>query len=227
MSSILIAEDEPRIVRFLAKGLQAQGYATACVATGTDALDLAMSGEFDLILLDLGLPGIDGLEVLARLRRAGRRTPVIVLTARDSTDDVVTGLDSGASDYVRKPFRLAELLARIRLQLRQEPAAQDFVLRNGGLSLDTRTRQMSVAGKTVDLSAREYALAEVFMRHPGQVLSREQLLSQVWGYDYDPMSNVVEVYVRYLRNKIGPDRIVTVRGAGYRLIRQTAPATAG
>ncbi len=220
MSNILIAEDEPRIVRFLAKGLQAQGYTTACAATGPDALDLAMAGEFDLILLDLGLPGLDGLEVLARLRRAGRRTPVIVLTARNSTEDVVTGLDSGASDYVRKPFRLAEVLARIRLQLRQEPAAEEFVLRNGSLSLDVRTRQMTAGGRTIDLSAREYALAEFFMRHPGQVLSREQLLSQVWGYDYDPMSNVVEVYVRYLRNKIGPDRIATVRGAGYRLVKE-------
>ncbi|HEX9063640.1 MAG TPA: response regulator transcription factor [Streptosporangiaceae bacterium] len=224
MSQILIAEDEPRIVRFLAKGLQAQGYATACAATGPEALDLALAGSFDLILLDLGLPGLDGLEVLARLRRAGRKTPVIVLTARNSTEDVVTGLDSGASDYVRKPFRLAELLARIRLQLRHEPGAEEFVLRNGSLSLDVRTRQMTADGRTIDLSAREFTMAEFFMRHPGQVLSREQLLSHVWGYDYDPMSNVVEVYVRYLRNKIGPDRIVTVRGAGYRLVREAAPA---
>lgn len=234
MSHILIAEDEPRIVRFLAKGLQAQGYATSCAATGQDALDLAMAGDFDLILLDLGLPGLDGMEVLARLRRAGRRVPVIVLTARDSTEDVVTGLDSGASDYVRKPFRLAELMARIRLQLRHEPVPEQFVLRNGSLTLDLRTRQVTVGGRTIDLSAREFALAELFMRHPGQVLSREQVLSQVWGYDYDPMSNVVEVYVRYLRHKIGADRIVTVRGAGYRLAKEAgkevgtaAPAARG
>lgn len=221
MSHILIAEDEPRIVRFLDKGLRAQGYATSCAASGQEALDLAMAGDFDLILLDLGLPGLDGMDVLARLRRVGRRVPVIVLTARGSTEDVVTGLDSGASDYVRKPFRLAELMARIRLQLRHEPKPEQFVLRNGSLTLDVRTRQVTVAGHTIDLSAREFALAELFMRHPGQVLSREQVLSQVWGYDYDPMSNVVDVYVRYLRNKIGADRIVTVRGAGYRLVKQS------
>ena len=226
MSQILIAEDEPRIVRFLAKGLRAEGYATSCATTGQDALDLALAGNFDLILLDVGLPGVDGLEVLARLRRAGDHTPVIVLTARNSTEDVVTGLDSGASDYVRKPFRLAELLARIRRQLRPESAAEEFVLRNGELSLNLRTRQATVAGRTIDLSAREFALAEFFMRHPGQVLSREQVLSQVWGYDYDPMSNVVEVYVRYLRNKIGADRIGTVRGAGYRLVRAAAETSA-
>jgi two-component system copper resistance phosphate regulon response regulator CusR len=220
MTRILIAEDEPRIVRFLTKGLQAQGYSTAWAADGKQALDLALSGEFDLLLLDLGLPVLDGLDVLAALRRRHVQMPVIVLTARDSTEDVVTGLDSGANDYVRKPFRLAELLARIRSQLRPEHRAEEFVLRNGDLSLDLRTRQAHVGGRTIDLSAREFALAELFLRHSGQVLSREQLLSHVWGYDYDPMSNVVEVYVRYLRNKIGADRISTVRGAGYRLVRE-------
>jgi len=220
VTRILIAEDEPRIVRFLAKGLQAQGYVTACAADGRQALDLALTGEFDLLLLDLGLPGLDGLDVLAALRRRAVRLPVIVLTARGSTEDVVTGLDAGANDYVRKPFRLAELLARIRSQLRPEHRAEEFVLRNGDLSLDLRTRQARAGGRTVDLSAREFALAEMFLRHPGQVLSREQLLSHVWGYDFDPGSNVVEVYVRYLRNKIGADRIATVRGAGYRLVRR-------
>lgn len=219
MSRILIAEDEPRIVRFLVKGLQAQGYATACATDGPDALHLARTGDFDLMLLDLGLPGMDGLDVLATLRREKVVLPVIVLTARTSTDDVVTGLDGGANDYVSKPFRLAELLARIRLQLRAEQRAEEFVLRNGDLSLDLRTRQAEAGGRTIDLSTREFALAEMFMRHPGQVLSREQLLSNVWGYDYDPMSNVVEVYVRYLRNKIGPERIAAVRGAGYRLVK--------
>lgn len=219
MSRILIAEDEPRIVRFLVKGLQAQGYATACAPDGPQALQLARSGGFDLLLLDLGLPELSGLDVLAALRRENIRLPVIVLTARASTEDVVTGLDSGANDYVRKPFRLAELLARIRLQLRAGQQAEEFVLRNGDLILDLRTHQAHVGAKIVDLSTREFALAEMFMRHPGQVLSREQLLSHVWGYDYDPMSNVVEVYVRYLRNKIGTDRIATVRGSGYRLVK--------
>jgi DNA-binding response OmpR family regulator len=220
MSRILIAEDEPNIVRFLVRGLQAQGHATTAAADGEVALYLAQSGEFDLMLLDLGLPRLDGLGVLAELRRSQIRLPVIVLTARDTPGDVVAGLDGGADDYLSKPFRLAELLARVRARLRPDHAREEFVLRSGGLSLDLRTRQAQVAGRTIDLSAREFALAEVFLRHPGQVLSREQLLSHVWGYDYDPGSNVVEVYVRYLRNKIGPDRIATIRGAGYRLNRE-------
>jgi len=225
MSRILIVEDEPRIVRFLVKGLQAQGYTTACATDGDEALHMALTGEFDLMLLDLGLPGgRDGLAVLAEVRRRAVRLPVIVLTARTATADVVTGLDSGANDYISKPFRLAELLARVRLQLRPDNRAEEFVLRNGSLSLDLRTRQAHVDGKAVDLSSREFALAEMLLRHPGQVLSREQLLSHVWGYDYDPMSNVVEVYIRYLRNKIGARRIRTVRGAGYSLVRDSPDA---
>lgn len=224
MSRILIAEDEPNIVRFLVRGLQAQGYATAAAADGALALDLAQTGEFDLMLLDLGLPRLDGFGVLTELRRRRIQLPIIVLTARDTPADTVASLDGGADDYITKPFRLAELLARVRARLRTDHARHEFVLRNGGLSLDLRTRQAQVAGRTVDLSAREFALAEVFLRHPGQVLSREQLLSHVWGYDYDPGSNVVEVYVRYLRNKIGPSRIATIRGAGYRLVRETSTA---
>jgi len=224
MSRILIAEDEPNIVRFLVRGLQAQGYATAAAADGVLALDLAQTGEFDLMLLDLGLPRLDGFGVLTELRRRRIQLPIIVLTARDTPADTVASLDGGADDYMTKPFRLAELLARVRARLRTDHARHEFVLRNGGLSLDLRTRQAQVAGRTVDLSAREFALAEVFLRHPGQVLSREQLLSHVWGYDYDPGSNVVEVYVRYLRNKIGPSRIATIRGAGYRLVREASMA---
>ena len=145
-----------------------------------------------------------------------------MLTARSAPDDIVAGLDGGADDYMSKPFRLAELLARVRLRMRDEPAREVFVLRVGDLSLDLRSRQAQVDGKIIDLSAREFALAEMLMRHPGQVLSREQLLSHVWGYDYDPGSNVVEVYIRYLRNKIGHERIVTLRGAGYRLVQPPA-----
>ena len=222
MTRILIAEDEPHIVRFLVKGLQAQGYATTAAEDGDEALALARSGGFDLMLLDLGLPGQDGLRVLARMRREHVALPVIVVTARGTSDDIVAGLDCGADDYLSKPFRLAELLARVRARLRPVPAREETVLRNGDLRLDLRTRQAQVAGRTIDLSAREFALAEVFLRHPGQVLSREQLLSHVWGYDYDPGSNVVEVYVRYLRNKIGPARITTIRGAGYRLVKEAA-----
>jgi len=217
MKRILIAEDEPRIVRFLVKGLTAQGYVTSSVDDGDLALQLAQTGEFDLMLLDLGLPGRDGFSVLTELRRCRSTLPVIVLTARNAPDDIVAGLDGGADDYMSKPFRLAELLARVRLRLRSEHAREVFVLRHSDLSLDLRTRQAHVDGKIVDLSAREFALAEMFLRHPVHVLSREQLLSHVWGYDYDPSSNVVDVYVRYLRHKIGFDRIVTVRGAGYRL----------
>ena len=223
MNRILIAEDEPGIVRFLEKGLRAQGYATASASDGDLALELAQTGEFDLMLLDLGMPGRDGFAVLTELRRRRVRLPVIVLTARKAPDDVVAGLDGGADDYMTKPFRLAELLARVRLRLRAEPAREVFVLRVGDLSLDLRTRQAQADGAVIDLSAREFALAEVLMRHPGQVLSREQLLSHVWGYDYDPGSNVVDVYVRYLRNKIGPERIATVRGAGYRLVQPAQP----
>jgi len=224
MTRILIAEDEPHIVRFLVKGLQAEGYATTAAEDGDQALRLARSGAFDLMLLDLGLPRRDGLRVLGEMRRARVSMPVIVVTARGSSEDIVTGLDSGADDYLSKPFRLAELLARVRARLRPAPAREAAALRNGDLVLDLLTRQARVGSRTVDLSAREFALAEVFLRHPGQVLSREQLLSHVWGYDYDPGSNVVEVYVRYLRNKIGPDRIATIRGAGYRLVKEPAPA---
>jgi DNA-binding response OmpR family regulator len=223
VSRILIAEDEPHIVRFLAKGLHAQGHSTASAPDGESALHMARTGEFDLMLLDLGLPKLDGSGVLTELRRQQVRLPIIVLTARSSPDDIVASLDGGADDYLTKPFRLAELLARVRARLRPAHAQEQFVLAQGDLSLDLRTRQAQVGRRTIDLSAREFALLEVFLRHPGQVLSREQLLSHVWGYDYDPSSNVVDVYVRYLRAKIGPDRIATMRGAGYRLLR--APAT--
>ena len=222
MSRILIAEDEPHIVRFLAKGLHAQGHSTASAPDGQSALQMARTGEFDLMLLDLGLPELDGSSVLTELRRQQVRLPIIVLTARSSADDIVNSLDGGADDYLTKPFRLAELLARVRARLRPAHAQEQFVLAYGTLSLDLRTHQAQVGRRTIDLSAREFSLLEVFLRHPGQVLSREQLLSHVWGYDYDPSSNVVDVYVRYLRNKIGADRIATVRGAGYRLLREPA-----
>jgi two-component system, OmpR family, copper resistance phosphate regulon response regulator CusR len=219
VSRILIAEDEARIASFLEKGLRANGFATEVAADGETALALALAGRFDLLILDLGLPGMDGLEVLRELRAAGRDVPVVILTARDSVRDTVAGLEGGADDYITKPFRFEELLARVRVRLRGERAAEATVLRAGDLALDLRTRQAIVDGKSVDLSAREFALAEVFFRHPGQVLSREQLLSYVWGYDFDPGSNVVDVYVGYLRRKLGRERIASVRGMGYRLER--------
>ncbi|MCD2186267.1 response regulator transcription factor [Actinomycetospora soli] len=217
MSSILIAEDEPRIASFVEKGLRGAGFATTTVGDGPSARDQALSGHFDLLVLDIGLPGMDGFAVLAELRGSGSRLPVIVLTARDSITDTVAGLEGGADDYMAKPFRFEELLARVRRRL-ADTSPEVTVLRHGSLSLDVRTRQATVDGVVVDLSAREYVLAETFLRHPGQVLSREQLLSRVWGYDFDPGSNVVDVYVRYLRRKIGVERIATVRGMGYRLV---------
>lgn len=217
MAAILIAEDEPRISSFIQKGLSANGFAVTVVVDGPSAYEYARTGDFDLMVLDIGLPGMDGFAVLERLRAEGSSIPVVVLTARTSLQDTVAGLQGGADDYMPKPFRFEELLARVRLRLAPDRSGDLVVLSCGGLQLDLRTRRAHVDGRTVDLSAREFALAETFLRHPGQVLSREQLLSKVWGYDYDPGSNVVDVYVRYLRRKLGTRRFVTLRGMGYRL----------
>lgn len=217
MTRILIVEDEERIVSFLEKGLRASGYTTVAVGTGPDAVALGRDDAFDLLILDLGLPGMDGHEVLRTLRARGERMPVIILTARDSVEDTVAGLERGADDYMTKPFRFEELLARVRLRLRDDAAPETSVLSAGIVSLDLRSRRASVGDRVVELTAREFALLETFLRHAGQVLSREQLLSHVWGYDFDPGSNVVDVYVRYLRRKLGSDVVQTVRGMGYRL----------
>jgi two-component system copper resistance phosphate regulon response regulator CusR len=217
VNRILIAEDEERIASFLEKGLRANGFTTAVATDGHEAVAMARSGDFDLLILDLGLPGRDGSDVLRELREWDRRTPVLILTARDSLTDKVAGLEAGADDYVTKPFRFEELLARVRVRLRDERAPEPTMLRAGGCALDLRTRRLLVDGTSIELTAREFALAEMFFRHPGHVLSREQLLSNVWGYDYDPGSNVVDVYVGYLRKKIGEERIATVRGMGYQL----------
>jgi len=219
MARILLAEDEARIASFITRGLQAHEFTVTAVSDGQEALTLATHGDYDLLILDIGLPTLDGFEVLARLRGAGSDIPVIILTARDSVGDTVAGLEGGADDYLAKPFSFEELLARIRLRLRERTPGSGgiSVLTHGDLSLDLHTRRVSVSGRSEDLSAREFAMLEMFMSHPGQVLSREQILSGVWGYDYDPGSNVVDVYVRYLRQKVGAARIETVRGMGYRL----------
>ena len=219
MAAILIAEDESRIAAFVEKGLRAAGHSTAIAENGNEALALAASGRFELLILDIGLPGRNGFEVLEALRGQGSVLPVIILTARDSVTDTVAGLEGGADDYMPKPFRFEELLARVRIRLRDTSQAASSVLSHGDLSLDVRTRVAQAGDRRVELSAREFALLEAFLSHPGQVLSREQLLSRVWGYDFDPGSNIVDVYVRYLRNKITGSRIETVRGAGYRLRR--------
>ena len=217
MNRILIAEDEPRLASFLEKGLRSNGFVTTVAQDGAKASLMARDDEFDLLVLDLGLPGKDGTEVLRELRSSGQRMPVIILTARDDVSDKVGGLEGGADDYVTKPFRFEELLARVRARLRDERSVERTVLKAGSIVLDLRTRRAATDGRTVDLTAREFTMLEVLIRHVGQVLSREQLLSHVWGYDYDPGSNVVDVYVGYLRKKLGSDAIETVRGMGYRL----------
>jgi DNA-binding response OmpR family regulator len=217
MNRILIAEDESRISSFLEKGLQARGYVTTVASNGDDAFDLASSGDFDLLILDLGLPRQDGTEVLSRLRAANSDLAVIVLTARDGETDTVAAFDGGADDYVTKPFRFGELLARIRARLRDERVPEQTTVRVGDATLDLTSRRLEVGGTAHDLTAREFALAELFFRHPRQVLTREQILDRVWGYDYEPESNIIEVYVRYLRQKLGTQGISTIRGVGYRL----------
>jgi DNA-binding response OmpR family regulator len=219
MTHVLVAEDEARIASFVAQGLRSEGYTVTAVASGDEALHHAQSGDVDLLVLDIGLPVMDGFEVLRRLRAGGSAIPVIVLTARDSVADTVAGLDQGADDYMAKPFSFAELVARVRRRTASAQlgaGAPSTVIAVGEVSLDVRTRRATVSGAVHDLTAREFTMLEMFLRHPDQVLSREQLLDQVWGYDYDPGSNVVDVYVRYLRRKVGADRIETVRGMGYR-----------
>ncbi|HEY6534143.1 MAG TPA: response regulator transcription factor [Acidimicrobiales bacterium] len=217
MTRILIAEDMDLISSFVEKGLRANGFTTEVVATGEAAAALARDDDFELVILDLGLPDIDGTEVLRRIRGRGERLPVIVLTARTGLTATLASLEGGADDYMTKPFEFDELLARVRVRLRDSSQSETTMLRAGEVVLDLRTRRATSGDRQVELTAREFALAETFLRHPGQVLSREQLLSQVWGYDFDPGSNVVDVYVRYLRGKLGAEVIETVRGMGYRL----------
>lgn len=221
MTSILVVEDEPGISSFVAKGLTSAGYNVTVVDKGADAISGALGGDYSLIVLDIGLPDMDGFEVLEQIRGQGATLPIIVLTARSSVEDTVSGLEQGADDYMSKPFRFEELLARIRLRLKtanSEDPTNMVQINVGGLHLDLRTRCATIDGEPVELSAREFTMLQAFMEHPDQVISRSQLLDMVWGYDFDPGSNVVDVYVRYLRRKIGSERIVTVRGMGYRLV---------
>ncbi len=216
MTRILIVDDEPHIVSLVSRAVHAEGYEAVGADDGPEALEIALAGEIDLIVLDVGLPTMDGFDVLRELRGSGDTTPVIMLTARSGTSDTIEGLDAGASDYVPKPFAVAELMARVRSRLRDSAASAPTTLTRGGVTLDILGRRATVDGRDVELSSREFALAEQFLRNPGDVLTREVLLSRVWCLDFDPGSNVVDVYVRYLRAKLGADHIVTVRGEGYR-----------
>jgi DNA-binding response OmpR family regulator len=217
---ILIVEDEAGIVRFLERGLRAHGHAVVSAETGEDGLREVLEDGVDLMLLDISLPGMGGQEVLRRVRARRPGLPVLMLTARDDVKNKVGALDAGADDYLTKPFVFEELLARIRAVRRRADQQRASELSAGDLRVDLLGRRAWRAGKKVELSSREFALLEYLMRHPGQVLSRQQILSAVWGYDFDPGSNVVDVYVRYLRSKIDrpgdPSPIETVRGSGYR-----------
>jgi two-component system OmpR family response regulator len=220
---VLIVEDEARMAMAIRRGLQAEGLVADIAARGEDALWMAGSTEFDAVILDVMLPGIDGFETCRRLRADGVWAPIIMLTARDAIEDRVQGLDHGADDYLVKPFSLAELLARLRALSRRGKTERPQVLEVGDLRLDPASQQVWRGNEEITLSHKEFILLETFMRHPGEVLSRFQLLERAWDYEYENRSNVVEVYVRYLREKIdrpfGVKSIETVRGAGYRLTK--------
>jgi DNA-binding response OmpR family regulator len=213
---LLVVEDEGRIASFLVKGLSDHGYCVDAVATGAEGLARARDPDVDLVILDLGLADMDGLEVLGNLRGEGRELPVIILTARGEVGDLVEGLELGADDYVTKPFAFDELLARVRVRLRSHNGDGGFI-ELGGIGLDPHARHVEVRGESIGLTDREYALLEAFFRHPNEIVSRDELLSEVWGLSRDPGTNIVDVYVGYLRRKLGGELIETVRGVGYRL----------
>jgi two-component system, OmpR family, response regulator len=218
---VLVVEDEVKMAALIRRGLVEQGFAADVAPDGEEGLSMAGSAEYDAIVLDVILPGIDGFDTCRRLRGAGVWAPVLMLTARGAVEDRIAGLDGGADDYLTKPFAFAELLARLRALIRRGQSERPAVVEVGDLRLDPATRQVWRGETEISLSAKELAVLEAFMRRPGHVLSRLQLLEQAWEYDYEHRSNVIEVYVRYLRRKIdkpfGVESIETVRGAGYRL----------
>jgi DNA-binding response OmpR family regulator len=216
---ILVVEDEARILAFLTRGLEAEGYTAVAADNGRDGLALAASGAWDLVVLDLLLPGLSGLQVLRELHRVRPRLPVLILSARSDLQTKLRGFELGATDYVAKPFALDELLARVRVQLRvARPVEDEHLLQAGRVALDLARRQARIGELVTDLSDREFRLLHHMLLHAGEVISRERLLAEVWGYGFDPGSNVVDVCVRRLRQKLGPEApIETVRNAGYRL----------
>jgi two-component system OmpR family response regulator len=218
---LLIVEDEVKMAGLLRRGLQEEGYAVDVAQTGSEGVWAGTENPYDAIVLDVMLPDIDGFAVCRQLREAGRWTPILMLTARDAVPDRVAGLDAGADDYLTKPFAFTELLARLRALMRRGAGERPAVLRAGDLALDPATRRVTRGQQSVDLTAKEFALLEYFLRHPGEVLTRTRLIEHVWDFAYDGDSNVVDVYIRYLREKVdrpfGRQTIETVRGAGYRL----------
>ena len=218
---ILVVEDERKLAGVIRRGLEEQGYAVDLAYDGEEGLELAEVEPYDLVLLDIMLPKLDGLEVCKRLRARRRNMPVLMLTARDAVDDRVAGLDAGADDYLVKPFAFRELLARVRALLRRDGLSKDPVLRVGDLELDTVRHEVRRAGRPVELTSKEYAILEYFARNPNRVLTRTQIAEHVWDYDFVAMSNVVDVYVRYLRRKLNdehePRLLRTIRGTGYQL----------
>jgi two-component system OmpR family response regulator len=218
---ILVVEDEERMAALLRRGLREESYSVDVAANGEEAVWLGIENDYDAIILDLGLPDMDGFHVCRRLREGGRWAPVLMLTARDAVSDRVSGLDAGADDYLTKPFSFAELLARVRALTRRGAGERPTTLNVSDLLLDPATRHVQRGDAVLDLTAKEFALLEFFMRHPGQVLSRTRILEHVWDFAFDANSNVVDVYVRHLRDKVdrpfGKRSIETVRGVGYRL----------
>lgn len=216
---ILVVDDEPHLTDILYKSLREEGYSVDVTRNGIDGYEYAKTGVYDVIILDIMLPGMDGIEVLKNLRNIGINTPVLMLTAKDATEDKVNGLDSGADDYLTKPFELSELLARVRALLRRESENKSPILKVGDLELNTLTHQVKRGGREITLTSKEYAMLEYLMRNANRVLSRSQIADHVWDYDFDGLSNIIDVYIRYLRKKIDDDfpvkLIHTVRGSGY------------
>ena len=222
---VLVVEDAPRLLEILARSLREEGFVVDGAPTGEEALRLAATAPYDAIVLDIRLPDLDGFEVCRRVREAGSWSPILMLTARDALADRVRGLDTGADDYLTKPFEFPELFARMRALVRRGPGPRPVLLAVGGLELDPAAHTATLDGEPLELTAKEFAILEYFMRHPGEALTRRRLIDHVWDYAYQGDSNVVDVYIRRLRAKLGEETLETVRGVGYRLCDR-APAAA-